>query len=72
MKNYWRRMDQLLFTIKNIQTLIKMFKIKNGMSPAIVSHIFFPWDGNYHNLTQQNDFLLPSIQTLYVGKTYLT
>ena len=42
MKKYWKRMDQSLITIENIETLIKMFKIKNGMSPAIVSDIFLP------------------------------
>ena len=42
MKKYWKKMDQSLFTIKNIQTLVERFKIKNGMSPAIISDIFLP------------------------------
>ena len=33
-------MDQSLFTMKNIQTIAEMFKIKNGMSSAIISDIF--------------------------------
>ena len=36
MKKYWKGVDQSLFTIKNIQTLVEMFKIKNGISLAIV------------------------------------
>ena len=35
-------MDQSLFTMKNIQTIAEMFKIKNGMSSAIISDIFLP------------------------------
>ena len=38
---------------KNIQGLvIEMFKIKNGMSTAVVTDIFLPWTGNYNNLKQ--------------------
>ena len=33
-------MDQSLLTVKNIQILVEMFRIKNDMSPAIVSDIF--------------------------------
>ena len=33
-------MYQCLFTIKNIQALAEMLKMKNGMSPVIVSNIF--------------------------------
>ena len=42
MKKYWKRMDQSLFTIKNIQTLVEMFKIKDCMNPAMVSDTFLP------------------------------
>ena len=65
MKKYWKKMDQSLFTIKN---LVEMFKIKNAMSPAIVWYIF-AGDGNLQNLIQQNDFLLPYIQ---MAETYLS
>ena len=41
-KKYWKRMNQSLFTIKNIQTLVEMFKIKNCMYPAMISDIFLP------------------------------
>ena len=41
---------------KNIQILVvEMFKIKNGMSPAIASNILLgiiASDGNYNNLRQ--------------------
>ena len=43
-----------------------MVKIKNDMSPTIVSDIF-AWDGNHQNLMQQNDFLLHSIPTVFNG-----
>ena len=33
-------MDQSVLTVKNLQILVEMFRIKNGMSPAIVSDIF--------------------------------
>ena len=42
MKKCWKRMDQSQLTIKNIQILVEMFKIENGISPAIVSDIFLP------------------------------
>ena len=38
----WKRIDQSLFTIKNIQKLVEMFKIKNGVSLSTVSDIFLP------------------------------
>ena len=51
---------------KNIQTLaVEMFKIENGMSPQIVSYVFLFRRGNHYNFGQLNDFLLPSIQTVY-------
>ena len=32
LKKYWKKMDQPLFTIKNIQTLAERLKMKNSMS----------------------------------------
>ena len=44
-----------------------MFKIENGMSSQIVSYVFLFRRGNHYNFGQLNDFLLPSIQTVYHG-----
>ena len=59
-------MDQSLFTIKNIKIFaVETFKIKHSISPETVSDIFLAETGYYYNFRQQNDFLLPSTQTLY-------
>lgn len=53
---------------KNMQALAaEMFKIKNAMSPEIVSDILLLRTENHHNLKQQSDFLLPSVLTTYQG-----
>ena len=59
---------------QNNQTLaVESFNINSGMYSEIVSDIFLPGTGNHYNLSQQNDFFLPSIQTIIIiVKAYLT
>ena len=68
MKKYWKRMNQSLVTIKNIQILVEMFKIKNDISSAIVSDIFLPGTEIITTLCNEmtfftfyTNFLLPSM-----------
>ena len=59
---------KLLFTIKHIQALVEMFKIKSGMSSAIASDIFLPGTEIIKTFATKWLFL-----TLYTnGKTYLS
>ena len=71
MKKYWKRMDQSLFTIKNIQTLVEMFKIKNSMNPAMVSDTFLPGREIITTLCNKMTFFTLNTNGNH-GKTYLT
>ena len=59
---------KLLFTIKHIQTLAEIFKIKRGMSSAIVSDIFL--HGAEIIKTFATKWLFLNLYTN--GKTYLS
>ena len=66
MKN-WKGVDQSLFTIKNIQTLVEMLKIKNGISLAIVrrfNHIMCLSDFSFSNFSF---FVMGEVLELLLG-----
>ena len=49
-----------------------MFKNINGMSQEINNDIIVQGTENHHNLSHQNDFLLPHIRTAYHGNKSLS
>ena len=53
---------------KNIQTLaIELYKVKNNLSNQIMQEVFEKHESVDYNLRFQTDFVLPGVNTIYLG-----
>ena len=53
---------------RNLQTLAtEMYKVSNGLSPAIISNLFQKRDKIQYNLRHNSSFILPEVNSVYNG-----
>ena len=53
---------------ENLQRLIEIYKVVNGLCPEIMSEVFQFQTQNHHNLLDNSNFRIPSFNTIFQRK----
>ena len=57
-----------IHALNTMDVTIKMFKVKNSLTPKIVNYLFDNETKNRHNLRHRTEFRLPFVDSVYCGR----